>query len=105
MKKILIMLSVLFVSACSSTPNTTEISAEQFGDQWPLTVPKGTLSCEAPTHIIFTTQEGQKYGVNGTASIDYPSILKITKDAENLGVKFKMSTNLLIEEGMKLCEK
>ncbi|HHP6940216.1 TPA: DUF2511 domain-containing protein [Acinetobacter baumannii] len=106
MKKFIAVVASAFISACSSTPEyqTVEVTADQFGDKWPLTVDKGTLHCEPPTRIVFTAPDGQKYGVNGSAANDYISILEITKDTENMGVKFKMNSSILIEEGMKLCE-
>ena len=69
----------------------------------PLKVSSGTLSCEHPTLIVFTTSNGQKYGVNGSATHQYNSILEIVNESENLGVTFKMPIGFLIEEGMKLC--
>ena len=107
MKKFIAAVAAAFISACSSTPEyqTIEVTADQFGDNWPLNVDKGTLHCEAPTRIVFTAPDGQKYGVNGSASNDYITIMEITKDTENGGVKFKMDTSILIDEGMKLCEK
>ena len=107
MKKFMSALCAAFLSACSSTPEykTVEVTADQFGDKWPLTVDKGTLHCEPPTRIFFTTAEGHKYGVNGTAAIDAPSILQIVKDKDVGGVNIKMDATLLIEEGMKLCQK
>lgn len=106
MKKFLTAICAALLSACSSTPEykTVEVTAAQFGDKWPLTVDKGTLHCEAPTRIVFTAPDGQKYGVNGSAATDYVSILEITKDTENGGVTFKMNASVLIDEGMKLCE-
>lgn len=106
MKKFISALCAAFLSACSSTPEykTVEVTADQFGDKWPLTVDKGSLHCEPPTRIVFTAPDGQKYGVNGTASLDYVTILEITKDQENLGHTFKKDVTNLIEEGMKLCE-
>jgi len=106
MKKFIGAVAADFISACSSTPEyqTVEVTADQFGDKWPLTVDKGTLHCEPPTRIVFTAPDGQKYGVNGSASNDYVTIIEITKDTENMGYKFKMSPNILIDEGMKLCE-
>lgn len=107
MKNFITALSVALLSACSKAPEykTIEITSEQFGDKWPLTLNKGTLHCEPATRIVFTAPDGQKYGVNGSAAQDYISILEITKDTENLGYKFKMNSEILIEEGMKLCQK
>lgn len=106
MKKILTAVCAVLLSACSSTPEykTVEVTADQFGDKWPLTVDKGTLHCEPPTRIVFTAPDGQKYGVNGSASNDYVTIIEITKDTESMGQKFKMDPSILIDEGMKLCE-
>lgn len=103
MKNITIIIAALLLSACGSEPKTLAITSAQYGDKWPLTVEKGTLSCEPPTRIIFTTEDGKKFGVNGTAANDHTSILEIAKETENLGVKFKMDASFLIDEGMKLC--
>lgn len=107
MKKFIAAVSAALLSACSSTPEykAQEVSADQFGDKWPLTVDKGTLHCEPPTRIVFTAPDGQKYGVNGSAANDYISILEITKETEYNGIKMKMSSANLIDIGMKLCEK
>ncbi|MDC4505776.1 YebY family protein [Acinetobacter baumannii] len=107
MKKIISLLTVIFLTACSSEPELKkqEVSADQYKDRWPLVVNKGTLTCEPPSRIVFTDPEGNKYGVNGSAQNDYKTIFDITKEAENLGVKFKMNVTPLIEAGSKLCEK
>ncbi|MCG5264097.1 YebY family protein [Acinetobacter pittii] len=107
MKKIISLLTLTFLAACTSEPELKkqEVSADQYKDKWPLVVNKGTLTCEPPSRIVFTDPEGNKYGVNGSAQNDYPSIHEITKDTENLGVKFKMNVSFLIEEGTKLCTK
>ena len=107
MKKILITMCAALLLACSNTPEykTLEVTAEQFGDKWPLTVEKGTLHCEPPTRIVFTAPDGQKYGVNGSASNDYVTIIEITKDTESMGQKFKMDPSILIDEGINLCQK
>lgn len=105
MKNITLIIAALLLSACGSEPKTLAITSAQYGDKWPLTVEKGTLSCEPLDRIIFTTSEGQRFGVNGSASSNQLSILEIAKETENLGVKFKMDTSFLIDEGMKLCNK
>lgn len=106
MKKIIPLLTVIFLTACSSGSELKmqEVSADQYKDRWPLLVNKGTLTCEPPQRIVFTDPEGNKYGVNGSAQNDYRTIFDITKEAENLGVKFKMNITPLIEEGSKLCD-
>ncbi|MFY0112125.1 DUF2511 domain-containing protein [Acinetobacter baumannii] len=107
MKKIISLLTLFFLTACSNEPNLKkqEVTADQYKDKWPLIVTKGTLTCEPPSRIVFLDPKGNKYGVNGSAQDDYPSIHEITKDTENLGVKFKMNVSFLIEEGTKLCMK
>jgi hypothetical protein len=40
------------------------------GQTWPLTVTKGTLFCESGTQVIFTTPDGDAYGVNAAAQGD-----------------------------------
>lgn len=103
MKKLGLVGLCIFLGACGSVPST-KVTADQYGEKWPLNVGSGVLTCESPKRVVFTTDDGKKYGLNGSASGDYPSILDITKDAENLGVVFKMPVDFLIDEGLKLCE-
>lgn len=55
MKKIISLLTIIFLTACSSEPELKkqEVSADQYKDKWPLLVNKGTLTCEPQTDCIY----------------------------------------------------
>ena len=48
------------------------VSADRFGDEWPLIVDGGSLRCEPPGAVIFR-YNGSDFGVNGMAeNLGYP---------------------------------
>lgn len=46
-------------------PGWQNVSAAQFGNDWPLTVPSGTIRCEPGRAVVFDANK--RYAVNGTA--------------------------------------
>ena len=57
------------------TPHGQLVSRTQMPETWPLTVDRGYLRCEQPGRaVVFTTERGRQYGVNGVAQGRYPSI-------------------------------
>lgn len=46
-------------------PNQREVTRQEFGEQWPFTVERGTLSCESSA-VVFSV-DGRSYAMNGTA--------------------------------------
>jgi hypothetical protein len=102
------LLLVLLVAACGPSaaptaddPNTRRVSRADFGDEWPLTVESGTLSCQAGRAVVFLAPDGTAYGVNGTAA-NYEDIDPIWADS---GVDYAPKKNIgpLIEAGLELC--
>jgi len=64
----ILMAHCLAVVACQSTEaNSQTISRSDFGEEWPLTVDRGVLSCEGAGSVYFTADDGSRYAVNGTA--------------------------------------
>ncbi len=97
---------------CASGQNTDErdaalsgeVSAEEFGAEWPLTVPAGELRCEDGSSVTFT-HDGTTYAVNGTArgTGRWPDIDPIW--APDPGVEgLKVNIGPLIDRGLALCE-
>lgn len=79
-------------------------------DAWPLTVDSGTLSCletgsDARTElaVVFTTESGRQYALNGTASNTgrYHSLTEIWADNRLTGEPKDATT--LIGTGLRLC--
>jgi hypothetical protein len=117
----LLGLVIVFVCAACTTSNTStpsdesggettaqqgsiQISASEVSDEWPLTVDSGTLSCEPPSSVTFTTPDGTTYAVNGTAQTlsVAPDIDPIWKDDPDVpGAKINIGE--LIDRGLALC--
>ncbi len=99
-----LLVTALAVTACVGSTNEVEVSASDFGNDWPLTVVQGTLQCEPPGSVVFTTPEGTSYAVNGTAkdATDLPEIDAIWAEGEVEGLKRNLGP--LIQRGLALCE-
>ena len=85
------------------------VSRAEFGADWPLTVDRGTLSCDGPG-VVFTTDDGEEYAVNGTAKgSGYPGIEPIWREDPDLalddgGPPLRVDISPLIDRGLELCE-
>lgn len=96
------------VTACAGQEDSEEIERSDLGDKWPLTVDRGTLRCEGSGGIgdvIFTTEDGTEYSVNGAAKSTgkYEDIMEIWADNPDVeGLKVDMSA--LTERGLALCD-
>lgn len=79
------------------------VSADDYGDDWPLTVSSGTLDCQREA-VTFTTQ-GTTYAVNGMAEshdlgVDIEPIW--ADNPEIPGTKKNIGP--LIDDGLELCK-
>ena len=90
----------------SLSPSEAEVSREEFGSKWPLTVDRGVLSCNGSngTGQVFFTAGGKTYAVNGLArgTKKYPSVDEIWAD-NPAGPGPKKDIGPLIERGLQLC--
>jgi len=93
------------VTPSNVTPsNERFVTAEQFGDAWPLTVESGTLRCERGIIVVFV-HNGQRYAMNGTARradgvLPTEEIWK--NNPELPGTKIVITP--LIQAGLELCD-
>ena len=92
----------------ASAPVERSVSSADLGDAWPLTVPGGTLRCEGPVAVSFTSDEGIVYAVNGTATawsgsnnLAWSAVASIQAD-DPAGAR-KMKLGPLIAAGVQLC--
>lgn len=98
---------LLLVAGCGGEKGSP-VSQEQFGEQWPLTVPSGRLSCILFTSgrqiVTFIAPDGREYALNGHAKSPgfYPPIDPIHKP-DPINPPAKKSIGVLIDEGLKLC--
>jgi hypothetical protein len=101
---ILVALSLAVVACQSAEGNSETVSRAGIGDQWPLTVDSGVLSCEGAGAVYFTA-DGTRYAVNGTAMTteDAERITAIWAD-DPTGLSLKRNIGPLIDRGLKLCE-
>jgi hypothetical protein len=108
-----ILVAVAGLTACGgSTPSSTAsnergVGRADYGNDWPLTVDSGTLRCEAPGAVTFTS-DGTTYWVNGTAGNQaetrgWADIHAIwADDPSDPGLKIYIGT--LIDDGLALCD-
>ena len=104
---IIVLSNMWFHSAFAGSANVT---AKQFGDEWPFTVPSGILSCEGKSGlgaVVFTTN-GKSYAVNGAARQKakregYKEISEIWKDNPQYPGS-KVNIGPIIQKGLTLCK-
>ncbi len=94
-----------------------EVSAAQFGSDWPLQLSSGRIVCRAPSMVFFLPPGGPLYAVNGSAqgcvNNDHPGcagikpvlIDPIWLDDTKLGHGLKKSIGPLIGAGLAYCER
>ncbi|WP_417589220.1 DUF2511 domain-containing protein [Pararhodobacter oceanensis] len=94
-----LLIAAFFTSACEAGE---AISAETFGDQWPLTVDSGRIDCIAPNAAVFI-HNGTTYQLNGMAqSRGYALINPIWRDNPDIpGTKISISP--LLRAALALC--
>ncbi|MBD2636265.1 DUF2511 domain-containing protein [Limnothrix sp. FACHB-881] len=83
--------------------SSVEVTENEFGQSWPLTVPSGTLECVASQQVIFRAN-GKVYAVNGSAKATGAlPIDPIWKDNPAIqGTKIPISG--LLNRGLELCQ-
>ncbi|HOW75701.1 MAG TPA: DUF2511 domain-containing protein [Candidatus Competibacteraceae bacterium] len=88
-----------------------EITESEYGEEWPLTVKKGTLNCTSlgTLGIITFTVNGITYAVNGTAKArarqnDWREINEIWRDNPNPQYGPKINIAPLVQKGLSLCK-
>lgn len=81
-----------------------QVTSEDYGNAWPLTVDEGTLRCEPAGQVVFTAPDGTEYAVNGMAdTAGYADIDPIWAGSRDPGIP-KMSMGPLIDDGLAMCE-
>lgn len=92
---------------CGSTG--IPVSAAEYGDRWPFTIPSGTLECQMSRSaqnggrplVLLSDGKGISYGINGAAkSFGFTPADEILRAAKNRG-----DTSDFVERGLALCPK
>lgn len=97
-------IALLAVAGCGA--EGTEVSRDDFGSSWPLTVDSGTLRCEGEGGFgaVVINADGTDYAVNGVAKGQgYEPIDPIWADDPELA-GLKVSIGPLIDRGLALCK-
>ncbi|MEG4494326.1 hypothetical protein [Microcoleus sp. D3_18_C4] len=106
-KRYVAMSLLLLVTGCVDD-RFRFVSKKKFGDAWPLTVPRGQVACfysENGDVIFFVALDGKEYLLQGNPAPLRKNLLPIypiTKRDPKNPPAF-MSTDVLIEEGRRLC--
>ena len=103
------IVAIVMVSAGCATSERQDastrvitISRDSFQGEWPFTVDSGTLRCEQPQSVVFST-EGSDYGVNGSAmDAGYQEAQPIWRRATGGGGP-RVSIDDVIDRGLELC--
>lgn len=100
------------VAGCGGTGSSghsQRVTSADYGASWPLTVSGGTLGCQNPGAVTFTTDDGTTYWVNGTAGDvadqhGWQDIKPIwQKDPHPVIPGQRLDIGVLIDAGLKLC--
>lgn len=104
-----VILVASLMAACGGG-GSVMVKQEDYGEQWPLTVPEAELFCKEYYSIYVKVGE-KRYGVNGTGSTyvkkNYPSARGDLEDiwrADPRGIVPRVSITPLIEAGEELCD-
>ena len=104
---LLLTLLALSLAGCDGEKGKA-IRQNEYGQDWPFTVPEGRLSCvwfsERRQIVTFITPDGTEYALNGHARSSgfFRSVEPIHKPDPNSPRLFK-SLNPVIGNGLKLC--
>jgi hypothetical protein len=97
--------SLAMLSACSQPG--VEVTRDEFGEEWPLTVEVARLWCERPRAVLLEA-DGTTYGLNGAGqALGHPSpepIWRDDPDAPEGTSGIKVSLRPLINRGLELCD-
>ncbi len=87
--------------------NQQFISEDEFGREWPFTVPFGIVSCRGISEVYFIADDRTSYPANGkamSAQPDGPDIRTIWRDVSpGAGATGKVSMHPVIQTGLALC--
>jgi hypothetical protein len=104
------ILALGMVGCAEETPatgNTVEVTRAEYGEEWPLTVDRGIVGCEADA-VTFTAPDGEVYGVNGHAlargSQEIDPIWRAAPDQFDPDFTLRVSIGPLLDRGLELCE-
>jgi hypothetical protein len=103
-------LALIALAACANLwgePGRLEMSASALGDEWPLTVEEGVLTCYgepaggAVNAVTFLAPDGVEYAVNGSALLrGYPEISPIWEFDDP---PLRREIRPLLQRGFALC--
>jgi len=106
LKKIIAIIVVLGLTGCGEKGKA--VSQTQFGDEWPLILTEGRVSCVwfpgRRKIVTFIAPDGKEYSLNGQASSSgYFLPIDSIHKPDPTNPPAKKSIVVLISEGLKLC--
>jgi hypothetical protein len=72
LKSFFASLVVLFVTGCSSSTVGLAVTKGEMGDDWPLTIDEGLVSCDGTKAWgrLYFEHDGRRFAINGAALMD-----------------------------------
>jgi hypothetical protein len=107
-KKCGVVAVLLLVAGCRGEEGAY-VSQEQFGEQWPLTVPSGRVTCGylagRGTFVTFIAPDGKKYALNKKtmSSAQKPSEISPIQKPDPMNPSAKKSIKVLTDRALKIC--
>lgn len=91
-------------SFSATAGGSVNVSAAEFGKEWPFTVSSGMLICKDPGAVYFAAN-GKIYPINGIARADRTSadVREIWKDDTEVNYPSKINIGPVISRGLALC--
>jgi hypothetical protein len=99
---------ILLLSACSFDKGfgpTEHVSADDYGDAWPLTAESAVLGCEPGEYIVLTI-EGHSHRIDTITDPDdaHPGLKRFWAEDPDAEIGARLSLAPLVDDGTALCD-
>lgn len=105
--RLALLLVVLLAGLAACTPDkgfkTHDISREDYGDRWPLTVDTAVLACE-PGGVPTVTVDGTSYGLDRADEQRIPPAFRLERILADESDGGRRDATVLLQDALALCE-
>lgn len=106
-RRLALLQLVLLAGLAACTPDkgfkAHEISREDYGDRWPLTVDAAVLACE-PGGVPTVTVDGTTYGLNAADEREIRSAFRLERILADESDGGRKDAAVLLRDALALCE-
>jgi hypothetical protein len=106
-RRLALLLIVLLAGLAACTPNkgfkAHDISREDYGDRWPLTVDAAVLACE-PGGVPTVTVDGTTYGLDTADEREIRPAFRLVRILADESDGRRKNATVLLQAALALCE-